>query len=72
MCLVTDDVFAHNALCQLPFVLTTQPYAFVPNLASVISEDFGCPPCPDFVAYLVYLTNCTFVVYTKRFRPLPY
>ena len=67
-----DAVFASLVPSQLPIVVTT-PYAIVPSLASVISEDFGCPPGLDVVAYLVYLTNCTFVVYyTKRFRPLPY
>ena len=71
MGLKLDAVFANFVLCQLSTVVIT-PFAIVPNLASVISEDFGCPPCLDIVAYLVYQTKCTFVVYTKRFRPLPY
>ena len=54
-----------------PFAAAHQDAAFplevhvpVHLVGNLCPDDFGRPPCPAFVAYLVYSTDCTFVAYT--------
>ena len=66
-----DAAFPLEVHVRRPFAAVHQDAAFplevhvpVHLVGNLCPDDFGRPPCPAFVAYLVYSTDCTFVAYT--------